>query len=103
MSEFRGMPLRAEARVFGATRERGQTVEYEIGGRRYLCLAPSVGQVPVNGVQIDTRDGAAITDVRRLTITAVRDSEFVLLDAPEARPVPPQNLPREMRCEEIVQ
>jgi hypothetical protein len=30
--------LRAEARVPGATLKRDQTVEYEIGERRYLCL-----------------------------------------------------------------
>jgi monoterpene epsilon-lactone hydrolase len=56
---------------------------------------PAIGQVLVNGLQIDARDGAAIKDARRPIITAVNDSEFVLVDAPEADPWLPQNLHRE--------
>lgn len=81
------LPLRAEAKVLGATLKRDQTIEYEVGARRYLYLVPAAGQVLVNGVQIEARDGAAIKDVQRLTVTAIEDSEFVLVDAPEGRPV----------------
>jgi redox-sensitive bicupin YhaK (pirin superfamily) len=90
-SDLDALPLRAEARVLGATLKRDQSVEYEVGERRYLYLVPAVGQVLVNGVEIDERDGAAIKDLRRLTITAMKDSEFVLVDAPEVRSAP---LPR---------
>jgi hypothetical protein len=86
-SDVDALPIRAAARVLGATLKRDQTVEYDVGKRRYLYLAPAVGQVSVNGVRIDARDGAAIKDVRRLTITAVQDTEFVLVDAPEGRSV----------------
>ena len=86
-SDMDALPLRAQARVLGATPKRNQTVEYEVGERRYLYLVPAIGQVLVNGLQIDTRDGAAIKDVRRLIITAIKDSEFVLVDAPEGRSV----------------
>ena len=41
----------------------------------------------VDGVQIDTRDRAAIKDARRPIIAAVKNGEFVLVDAPEARSV----------------
>ena len=84
-SDVDALPIRAEARVLGATLKRDQAVEYDVGDHRYLYLAPAFGRVLVNGVQIDARDGAAIKDVRRLVITAVEDSEFVLVDAPEAR------------------
>ncbi len=87
-SDVDALPLRAEARVLGSTLKRDQAVEYEVGERRYLYLVPAAGQVLVNGLQIDARDGAAIKDVRRLIITAVKDSEFVLVDAPEARSAP---------------
>jgi redox-sensitive bicupin YhaK (pirin superfamily) len=82
------LPLRAEARVLCATLEPNQTVEYEVGERRYLYLVPAAGRVLVNHVEIDARDGAAIRDVRRLIITAVENSEFVLVDAPEGRSLP---------------
>jgi redox-sensitive bicupin YhaK (pirin superfamily) len=87
-SDVDALPLRAEARVLGATPKRDQAVEYEVSEDRYLYLVPAVGQVLVNGVEIDARDGAAIKDVDRLTITAVKDSEFVLVDAPEERSGP---------------
>jgi hypothetical protein len=87
-SDVDALPIRAEARVLGATLKRDQILEYEIGERRYLYLAPAVGQALVNGLQIDARDGAAVKDVRRLIITAIKDSEFVLVDAPEARSAP---------------
>jgi len=87
-SDVCALPFRAEGRVLGATLKPDQCVKYDIGERRCLYLVPAVGQVLVNGVQIDARDGAAIKDVRRLTITAVNASEFVLVDVPEARSVP---------------
>ena len=80
------LPIRAKARVLGATLKQGQTVEYDVGERRYLYLAPAVGRLAVNGVQIDPRDGVAIKDVQRLAITAIDDCELVLVDAPERRP-----------------
>jgi hypothetical protein len=43
--------------------------------------------VLVDGVQTDTRVSAAIKDARRPIIAAVKDSGFVLVDAPKARSV----------------
>jgi redox-sensitive bicupin YhaK (pirin superfamily) len=74
--------MRAQARVLGATLNRDQTLTYDTGADRFLYLVPSAGSVNVNGVQVDARDGAAIKHLRRLTITALRDSEVVLVDAP---------------------
>jgi len=79
------LPLRAEARVLGATLQRDQSVQYDVADDRYLYLAPTLGRLLVNGHQIEARDGAAIKDVRQLIITAVEQSEFVLVDAPEGR------------------
>jgi hypothetical protein len=43
---------------------------------------PASGAVEVNGLWIDARDGAAIRDVAVLRITAIEDSELVMVDAP---------------------
>ena len=91
-SDAEALPIRAEARVLGATLKRDQSVEYDVGERRYLYLVPAVGRVLVNGLQIDARDGAAIQEVRQLIITAIEDSEFVLVDAPEGRSAAPPTL-----------
>ena len=81
------LPIRVEARVLGATLNRDQTLTYDTGGDRFLYLVPAAGSVKVNGVQVDARDGAAIKYLPQLTITALQDSEFVLVDAPPGRSV----------------
>ena len=48
---------------------------------RHLYLVPAAGSVEVNGVRVNARDGAAIRDEAKLTITALEDSELVLVDA----------------------
>jgi hypothetical protein len=42
---------------------------------------PAAGVVEVNGVRVNARDGAAIRDEAKLKITALEDSELVLVDA----------------------
>ena len=49
--------------------------------KRHLYLVPASGAVEVNGVRVNARDGAAIRDEAKLTITALEDSELVLVDA----------------------
>jgi quercetin 2,3-dioxygenase len=81
------LPIRAEARVLGATLNCCQTLGYNIAAGRFVYLVPSAGSVNVNGVQVDARDGVAIKQVRQLTITARRDSEIILVDVPPRRSV----------------
>ena len=75
------LPIRADARVLGATLKAGATTEYKLGATRHGYLVPALGKVEVNGVTLDARDGAAIKDVEVLTIRALEDSELVLVDA----------------------
>jgi quercetin 2,3-dioxygenase len=75
------LPLRADARVLGATLKAGDSVEYAIGENRYGYLVPAAGAVTVNDVRIGTRDGAAIANTGIVTITALHDSEIILIDA----------------------
>jgi hypothetical protein len=75
------LPIRADARVLAATLKAGETAEYPIGSARHGYLVPATGAVDVNGVRIDARDGAAITDVDLLKVTALEDCEIVLVDA----------------------
>jgi redox-sensitive bicupin YhaK (pirin superfamily) len=75
------LPIRATARVLGATLAAGDTVKYELGPARHGYLVPAKGSVEVNGVRIGTRDGAAITDEAMLAVKALEDAEIVLVDA----------------------
>ena len=80
-SDPEALPIRAEARVLGATLKAGETAKYELAPRRYVYLVPAQGSVEVNGVRIGTRDGAAITDEALLAVKALEDAEIVLVDA----------------------
>jgi redox-sensitive bicupin YhaK (pirin superfamily) len=76
------LPIRAHARVLGATLKAGETVEYALAERRHAYLVPASGAVEINGVRIGARDGAAIKDAALVSITALEDSEIVMVDAP---------------------
>jgi redox-sensitive bicupin YhaK (pirin superfamily) len=75
------LPIRADARVLATTLKAGESAQYTPDKARNLYLVPAVGSVEVNGVFVNARDGVAISDEARLTITALEDSELVLVDA----------------------
>ena len=75
------LPIRAEARVLATTLKAGERAEYSSDKARHLYLVPAAGSVEVNGVKVNARDGAKISDETKLTITALEDSELVLVDA----------------------
>jgi redox-sensitive bicupin YhaK (pirin superfamily) len=75
------LPIRTDARVLGASLKAGETAEYTLGGRRHAYVVPAKGKVEVNGVALDARDGAAITEVETIRVTAVEDAEVVMVDA----------------------
>jgi redox-sensitive bicupin YhaK (pirin superfamily) len=75
-----GLLIRQNARILGANLTEGQTVQYTLAEGRYAYLVVAAGSVDINGVQLDTRDGAAIQDEDSLTITASSDAELVLVD-----------------------
>ena len=75
------LPIRAEARVLGATLDAGETVDYAPAEGRHLYLVPASGAIEVNGVRLDARDGAAIAGERAIKITALADSELIMVDA----------------------
>ena len=76
------LPIRTDAKVLGATIKAGESVTYDVASeRRHLYLVPATGKVRVNDVEAKARDGVAITKLESVTITALEDSEVVLVDA----------------------
>jgi redox-sensitive bicupin YhaK (pirin superfamily) len=74
------LPIRAEARVLGATVKAGETVTYETQTQRHLYLVPATGKVRIGEIEVNARDGAAITGLTTIEVTALEDSELVLVD-----------------------
>jgi len=74
------LPIRADARVLGATLKEGESAEYQLGDGRRAYLVAALGSVEVNGVRLAERDGAAIEKERVLRVEALEDAEIVLVD-----------------------
>ena len=75
------LPIRTDAKVVAATLKAGETAEYPLGKDRKAYLVPATGAVQIDDVRVNARDGAAISDLDVLRVTAIEDSEIVLVDA----------------------
>ena len=74
------LPIRADARVMGATLKAGETVTYTVGEGRHAYLVPATGAITIDGEAINTRDGAPLVG-GTYTIAATEEAELVLVDA----------------------
>ena len=74
------LPIRADARILGATLKAGEAVSYALTAGRHAYLVPARGRVSVNGVLLGARDGAAIRDEAGLRIEAEEDAEVIVVD-----------------------
>ncbi len=78
------LPIRADATVYGATLEPGQSATHQLAPGRYAYLVPATGEVLVNGEPVSAREGAALKDITAVTIETVGDTaaEILLADVP---------------------
>jgi hypothetical protein len=75
------LPIRTDARVVAATLKAGDSADYPLGSTRRAYLVPAKGEVEVNGVRLNARDGAAIAQEEVVMVKALSDAEIVLVDA----------------------
>jgi hypothetical protein len=75
------LPIRADARVLGATVKAGERVELKLDESRHAYLVLAKGSVTINGTVLRARDGAAITGESAIDVVGVDDAEVVLVDA----------------------
>ncbi len=74
------LPIRANARVLGASLKAGESVTYVTDPARHAYLVPATGRVKIDGVEVAARDGAAITALDGFTLEALEDSEIIMVD-----------------------
>lgn len=74
------LPIDADARLLGATLRTGDTIDHVPAPGRHAYLVSTAGRVTVNGVRLAARDGAAIAGETALTISALEDTEIVLVE-----------------------
>jgi redox-sensitive bicupin YhaK (pirin superfamily) len=75
------LPIRANARVMGATVTAGQQLSLPLDPSRHVYLVAARGVVEAGSVRLNPRDGAAITDLETLEIRGIEDAEIVLVEA----------------------
>lgn len=75
------LPIRTDARIVAATLKAGESAEYSLGRDRKAYLVPATGTIIIDDVRVNARDGAAISDLDMIRVTAIEDSEIVLVDA----------------------
>jgi quercetin 2,3-dioxygenase len=74
------LSIRTNARMAAATLQAGQSTEYPIGAARRAYLVAASGSIEVNGISAQARDGVAVSDVEVIRVTAIEDSEIILVD-----------------------
>ncbi len=74
------LEIRTDARIYGAVLKAGESLTYEVGAGRHAYLVPALGRIEVGGMVAQARDGVAL-DGGTVTITALTDSEIVMVDA----------------------
>ncbi|HEY6577727.1 MAG TPA: pirin family protein [Rhizomicrobium sp.] len=74
------LPIRADARVLGATVAPGERLALALDRARHAYLVPASGVIEVNGLRVNARDGVAIADETGLDIVGLENSEIVLVE-----------------------
>jgi quercetin 2,3-dioxygenase len=80
-ADTEALPIRADARVLATSLKSGESAQYALGATRNGYLVPAAGAIEINGIRVNARDGVAIRNEASFTITALEDSELVLVDA----------------------
>ncbi len=78
--DVQSLRIRADARLVAANLKAGESAEYRLDAARRAYLVPATGLIEINGLRVQARDGVAIEDERILQVTAIEDSEIVLVD-----------------------
>lgn len=74
------MPIDADARLLAVTLHKGQTLTHPMPPGRVAYLVPGAAGAIVNRLRLAARDGALVQDEVELSITALGDTEIVIIE-----------------------
>ena len=74
--------IHQDARVYLAKITAGQQIVHELAAGRYAWLQVLRGAVTLNGTELTTSDGAAVSDEQSLEIVATKSAKVILFDLP---------------------
>ncbi|MBD2749113.1 pirin family protein [Microvirga sp. BT688] len=79
-ADSEALVINADARVLGGSLQAGDTIVHAIPEGSSAYLVTTTGRLILNGLPLAPRDGAAITDERQITLTALDGTEIVLVE-----------------------
>ena len=74
------LTIHQDARIYLAKITNGHQVDYQIAHSRHAWMQVLRGSIAVNGLEMQTSDGAAISDEVALVVRATNDAEIMLFD-----------------------
>lgn len=74
------LKIHQDAQIFLSQLQEGQQVAHDVAPNRHAWLQVLRGSVALNDVELQTSDGAAVSDVQKVTIRATKDAEIMLFD-----------------------
>jgi len=72
--------IRQDNDLYATVLAPGETVQHELKPDRYAYVQVARGSVTLNGAQLETGDGAAISAEKSLQLTGVNETEVLLFD-----------------------
>jgi quercetin 2,3-dioxygenase len=72
--------IRQDNELYATVLEPGESVKHELGPDRHAYVQVARGSVKLNGKELDTGDGAAISEEKTLQLTGVKNAEVLLFD-----------------------
>jgi redox-sensitive bicupin YhaK (pirin superfamily) len=72
--------IHQDARIYLASLDAGHALSHTLEPERHAWLQVLRGRVTLNGVALETSDGAAVSDETVLAIEAAEDAEIMLFD-----------------------
>ncbi|QDT92660.1 pirin family protein [Gimesia algae] len=79
-AEQGALKIHQDARIYLSKLETGQQVIHPLSAGRHAWLQVLRGQVRLNDLPLDVSDGAAVSDVEQLVMTATENAEIMLFD-----------------------
>lgn len=76
----KSLQINQDTEIFVAKFSAGKNFDFDIKEKRRIWIQLIKGEISVNGLELENGDAAAISDERKISIKAKKDSEFLLFD-----------------------
>ena len=76
------LTIHTDARIYLAKLDTDITIDHELAAGRHAWIQVLRGKVTVNGSELDTSDGMAVSEEERLNIQSLNQAEIMVFDLP---------------------